>query len=115
MSLLLNEEQSLLKDSAKAFVDENANLASIRAKRKEPKKAEIDLEKWKKVVELGWTAIPFSEEYGGLGLGYAELGVVLEELGRGLVDVPLFSNIVLAGASLISRAMKSKKSAICPN
>ena len=52
MSLLLNEEQSLLKDSAKAFVDENANLASIRAKRKEPKKAEINLEKWKKVVEV---------------------------------------------------------------
>ena len=40
---------------------------------------------------------PFSEEYGGLGLGYAEPGVVLEEIGRGLVDVPLFSNIVLAG------------------
>ena len=100
MSLLLNEEQSLLKDSAKAFVDEHANLASIRAKRKEPKKAEIDREKWKKVVDLGWTAIPFSEEYGGLGLGYAELGVVLEEIGRGLVDVPLFSNIVLAGGVL---------------
>ena len=96
MSLLLNEEQSLLKDSAKAFVDENSNLASIRSRRSEPKTPSIDQEKWQKVVELGWTAIPFSEEYGGLGLGYAELGVVLEEIGRGLVDVPLFSNIVLA-------------------
>ena len=114
MSLLLNEEQSLLKDSAKAFVDENANLASIRAKRKEPKKAEIDLEKWKKVVELGWTAIPFSEEYGGLGLGYAELGVVLEELGRGLVDVPLFSNIVLAGGVLDLAGNEEQKKRYLP-
>ena len=114
MSLLLNEEQSLLKDSAKAFVDENANLASIRAKRKEPKKAEIDLEKWKKVVELGWTAIPFSEEYGGLGLGYAELGVVLEELGRGLVDVPLLSNIVLAGGVLDLAGSEEQKKRYLP-
>ncbi len=114
MSLLLNEEQSLLKDSAKAFVDENANLASIRAKRKEPKKAEIDLEKWKKVVDLGWTAIPFSEEYGGLGLGYAELGVVLEELGRGLVDVPLFSNIVLAGGVLDLAGNEEQKKRYLP-
>ena len=114
MSLLLNEEQSLLKDSAKAFVDENANLASIRAKRKEPKKAEIDPEKWKKVVELGWTAIPFSEEYGGLGLGYAELGVVLEELGRGLVDVPLFSNIVLAGGVLDLAGNEEQKKRYLP-
>ena len=114
MSLLLNEEQSLLKDSAKAFVDENANLASIRAKRKEPKKAEIDLEKWKKVVELGWTAIPFSEEYGGLGLGYAELGVVLEELGRGLVDVPLLSNIVLAGGVLDLAGNEEQKKRYLP-
>ena len=114
MSLLLNEEQSLLKDSAKAFVDEHANLASIRAKRKEPKKAEIDLEKWKKVVDLGWTAIPFSEEYGGLGLGYAELGVVLEEIGRGLVDVPLFSNIVLAGGVLDLAGSEEQKKRYLP-
>ena len=114
MSLLLNEEQSLLKDSAKAFVDEHANLALIRAKRKEPKKAEIDLEKWKKVVDLGWTAIPFSEEYGGLGLGYAELGVVLEEIGRGLVDVPLFSNIVLAGGVLDLAGSEEQKKRYLP-
>ena len=114
MSLLLNEEQSLLKDSAKAFVDENADLASIRAKRKEPNKAEIDLDKWKKVVDLGWTAIPFSEEYGGLGLGYAELGVVLEEIGRGLVDVPLFSNIVLAGGVIDLAGNEEQKKRFLP-
>ena len=114
MSLLLNEEQSLLKDSAKAFVDENADLASIRTKRKEPKKAEIDLNKWKKIVDLGWTAIPFSEEYGGLGLGYAELGVVLEEIGRGLVDVPLFSNIVLAGGAIDLAGNEEQKRRLLP-
>ena len=59
MSLLLNEEQSLLKDSAKAFVDENADLASIRAKRKEPKKAEIDLGKWKKLLISVGLPFPF--------------------------------------------------------
>ena len=115
MSLLLNEEQSLLKDSAKAFVDENSNLASIRSRRSEPKKPGIDQGKWQKVVELGWTAIPFSEEYGGLGLGYAELGVVLEEIGRGLVDVPLFSNIVLAGGVLDLAGTDEQKKRFLPD
>ena len=115
MSLLLNEEQSLLKDSAKAFVDENSNLASIRSRRSEPKNPGIDQEKWQKVVDLGWTAIPFSEEYGGLGLGYAELGVVLEEIGRGLVDVPLFSNIVLAGGVLDLAGTDEQKKRFLPD
>jgi alkylation response protein AidB-like acyl-CoA dehydrogenase len=115
MSLLLNEEQSLLKDSAKAFVDENSNLASIRSRRSEPNNPGIDQEKWQKVVDLGWTAIPFSEEYGGLGLGYAELGVVLEEIGRGLVDVPLFSNIVLAGGVLDLAGSDEQKKRFLPD
>jgi alkylation response protein AidB-like acyl-CoA dehydrogenase len=115
MSLLLNEEQSLLKDSAKAFVDENSNLASIRSRRSEPNNPGIDQEKWQKVVDLGWTAIPFSEEYGGLGLGYAELGVVLEEIGRGLVDVPLFSNIVLAGGVLDLAGTDEQKKRFLPD
>lgn len=115
MSLLLNEEQSLLKDSAKAFVDENSNLASIRSRRSEPKNPGLDQAKWQKVVELGWTAIPFSEEHGGLGLGYAELGVVLEEIGRGLVDVPLFSNIVLAGGVLDLAGSDEQKKRFLPD
>ena len=60
MSLLLNEEQSLLKDSAKAFVDENADLASIRAKERTEESRDRPGQV-EKIVDLGWTAIPFSK------------------------------------------------------
>jgi len=114
MSLLLNEEQTLLKDSAKSFTDENTNLEAMREKRSRSRIAEIDRDLWQKIIELGWTAIPFSEEHGGLGLGYAELGIVMEELGRGLVDVPLFSNIVLAGSVIDVAGSQEQKKQLLP-
>ncbi|MBA59834.1 MAG: acyl-CoA dehydrogenase [Gammaproteobacteria bacterium] len=114
MSLLLNEEQTLLKDSAKSFTDENTDLEAMREKRSRSRIAEINKDLWQKIIELGWTAIPFSEEYGGLGLGYAELGIVMEELGRGLVDVPLFSNIVLAGSVIDVAGSQEQKKQLLP-
>ena len=52
------------------------------------------------MVELGWAAIPFPEEFGGLGLGYAELGIVMEEAGRKLLISPLLSSVVLSGSAI---------------
>ena len=82
MSMILNEEQTLLKDSAAYFVADRGDLSTLRTRRAAARSAEMDSGLWQEVVNLGWTAIPFDEKYGGLGLGYAELGIVMEELGR---------------------------------
>ena len=100
MTLILNEEQQLLKDSAKSFVDNQWQLNQLRLNRTEPKAGTIDNELWQQMVELGWAAIPFPEEFGGLGLGYAELGIVMEEAGRKLLISPLLSNVVLSGSAI---------------
>ncbi|MEQ8483440.1 MAG: acyl-CoA dehydrogenase family protein [Pseudomonadales bacterium] len=99
MSLILNEEQVQLQDSAKAFVADNWAVGELRKLRKDTGKGYPEA-LWRKAAELGWLAIPFPEEYGGLGLGFAELGVVLEELGRGLVVLPIVSSVVLGGGAL---------------
>jgi alkylation response protein AidB-like acyl-CoA dehydrogenase len=58
---------------------------------------------WEKMVELGWTSIHVPEQFGGGGAGYAELAVVLHELGRSLVPAPFLAHAVLAtGACLLS-------------
>ena len=44
---------------------------------------------WKEMAELGWAGIVVAEEHGGSGLGYVDLMVVLEELGRGLMPEPM--------------------------
>ena len=100
MTLILNEEQQLLKDSAKSFVDDQWQLNQLRLNRAAPKTGSIDTELWQKMVELGWAAIPFPEEFGGLGLGYAELGIVMEEAGRKLLISPLLSSVVLSGSAI---------------
>ena len=114
MSLILNEEQILLKDSAVSFVADRKNLNDLRLRRKNANSAEIDTELWQQIVSLGWAAIPFGEAYGGLDLGYAELGIVLEELGRGLLDTPLISSVVLAGSTLDIAGSETQKSDLLP-
>src|SRR2546428_12687793 len=54
---------------------------------------------WKKISDLGWTALGVPEEYGGVGT-FLDLIVVLEEAGRALLPGPFFSTVGLAGPGL---------------
>lgn len=114
MTLILNEEQQLLKDSAKGFATDQTDLGKIRESRKTATTAYVDRAQYQQMVDLGWAAIPFPEELGGLGLGYAELGIVLEELGRGLIPSPLISTVVLGGSCIMLAGSEAQKSAIIP-
>ncbi len=113
MSLILTEEQVQLQDSANAFVADNWTVGELRKLRKDTGKGYPEA-LWQKAAELGWLAIPFAEEYGGLGLGFAELGVVLEELGRGLVVLPIVSSVVLGGGALRLGGTEDQKKAWLP-
>src|SRR5256712_7877701 len=53
---------------------------------------------WKKIADLGWTALGIPEQYGGVGT-FLDLVVVLEEAGRALLPGPFFSTMGLAGSS----------------
>src|SRR5439155_869423 len=55
---------------------------------------------WREMARLGWTGIILAEEHGGLGLGYRDLMVVMEELGHGLMPEPMLSTVLL-GANVI--------------
>ncbi len=113
MSLILNEEQIQLQDSAKSFVGDNWTVGELRKMRTATGKGYSET-LWAKAAELGWLAIPFEEAYGGLGLGYAELGIVLEELGRGLVVLPILSSVVLGGGAVQLGGSEEQKKAWLP-
>lgn len=102
MALVLTEEQELLQQTAREFVTERAPVKHMRALRDSRDKTGFSLELWKQMAEMGWSGILLPEEYGGSGLGYLELGVVLEECGRTLVPEPFLSTVVLGG-ELVSR------------
>ncbi|MEM7097289.1 MAG: acyl-CoA dehydrogenase [Pseudomonadota bacterium] len=114
MPMILNEEQNMLKDSAKDFCTNNAPIAQLRKLRDEDNADGFDRGTWNAMVELGWAAIPWAEEHGGLAFGYKGLGVVTEETGRTLAASPLFGSVWLGGTILNLGGSDAQKSDLLP-
>ena len=110
MPMILNEEQNMLKDSAKDFCTNNAPIDQLRKLRDEDNPDGFDRGTWKSMVELGWAGIPWPEEHGGLAFGYKGLGVVTEETGRTLSASPLFATVWLSGTAINVGGSDSQKS-----
>jgi len=114
MQFSLTEEQQLLKDSAAAFVRDNSSLKRIRALRDSRDADGFSRALWKPMAELGWLGIIFPEEHGGLGLGYKELALVLEEFGKGLMPEPWMSTVLLGGTAVWRGGSAAQREAILP-
>ena len=114
MTMILNEEQTMLKDSAKEFCAKNAPIAQLRKLRDEDSADGFDRSAWQAMAELGWAAIPFPEAFGGLDFGYKGLGVVTEETGRTLAASPLFATVWLGGTALNKGGSEKQKAALLP-
>jgi alkylation response protein AidB-like acyl-CoA dehydrogenase len=103
MGMLLNEEQDMLRDSAREFLQARSPVSLQRRLRDERVAAGFDAALWREVVELGWPMAAWPEAQGGLGAGYAGLGAVFGQMGRCLAALPLLSSAVL-GAELLLQA-----------
>ena len=96
MPLFLNDEQQMLRDTAKDFVAEHAPVSHLRGLRDANDPTGFSRDLWKSFAEMGFTGILIGEDAGGLGLGHVEAGVVLEEIGRNLTPSPFLSTAVAA-------------------
>jgi len=114
MPMILNEEQNMLKDSAKDFCTNNAPIAQLRSLRDADAKEGFDTGTWNSMVELGWAAIPWGEDHGGLAFGYKGLGVVTEETGRTLTASPLYASVWVGGTIINIGGSDAQKSALLP-
>lgn len=114
MSLVLNEDQQLLKDSAKAFVDQNAPVSVLRGLRDSKDAQGYDQNLWRQMLELGWAGMAIPEAYGGFEFGYGGLGVVLEESGRTLVSSPLIATVLLGASAINELGSDAQKSEFLP-
>jgi len=110
MPLVLNEDQNMLKDSAKSFCTDNTPISQLRQLRDSKDESGFNRDTWKQMVELGWTGITVPEEFGGLGFGYMGLGVVMEECGRTLTASPLFATAGLGTAAIVNGGSQEQKS-----
>ena len=114
MAMILNEEQTMLKDSAKDFCATNAPIGQLRKLRDEANADGFDRATWASMVELGWSAIPWDEEHGGLAFGYKGLGVVTEESGRTLTASPLYASVWVGGTLINVAGSDAQKAELLP-
>ena len=107
MDFSLSDEQSMLADSVARFIDNDYDFENRQQIAEDG--VGYSRELWKTYAELGWTAVPFSGDDGGLDGGPIELILMMEQFGRGLVVEPYLATVVLAGGALRRAATPEQK------
>ena len=100
MALVLNDEQQMLRDSAFAFVGDNAPVAQLRKLRDDHDASGFSRGLWQRFGELGFSATLVPEALGGMGLGAVEAGAIGEALGHTLAPSPFLSTAVVSARAL---------------
>ncbi len=111
---VLSEEQTMIRDGAKSWVQEKSPVTAFRKLRDGGNADGFDRNVWKEMAEMGWAGILIPEEFGGTGLGYLTLGLVLEETGRTLTASPLVSTALTATTALLLAGNEAQKKKYLP-
>src|SRR6266542_4492005 len=90
MDLELSEEEAELRDNVRAVLASVCPPAVVRAVYEG--KGDV-ASVWARMVELYWPALAIAEEHGGLGMGYVEVALVAEELGRAVAPGPFLATV----------------------
>lgn len=112
MDFGFSEEQEMLRQTARAFLEENCPTTFVRQMMEDDQGYASAL--WKEMADLGWLGLAFPEEYGGQGLGFVDLTVILEEMGAALLPSPFFSTVLLAGQTLLIGGSEEQKKTHLP-
>ncbi|MFT4517800.1 MAG: alkylation response protein AidB-like acyl-CoA dehydrogenase [Halioglobus sp.] len=114
MALVLNEEQQLLQDTARDFLNKKAPVETLRKLRDDKDALGYSAELWSEMADMGWASIILPEEYGGLDFGFLGLGVVLEETGRTLTPSPLLASAVVGASAILLGGNEEQKQSLLP-
>lgn len=114
MALVVNEEQKMLKSSAREFFMENSPVGKLRILRDKRDEVGFDRTLWHEMATMGWTALTIPEAYGGLDFGYVGLGQILEEMGRTLTASPMVSTVLLSATSIHLGGNALQKESLLP-
>src|SRR3981189_1613327 len=114
MALVLSEEQSMLRDSARGLISDKAPVSHLRQLRDSKDATGFSRGLWRAFAEMGFSGLLVPEIFGGSGLGCVEAGVVMEEIGRTLMPSPFLSSAVLAASALSRGGSAAQKSEHLP-
>ena len=107
MDFGFNADQELLRATARKFFENECTSEFVRARMAEgPGFTE---EFWTKLAEQGWLGLVYPEQYGGAGLGFVDLTVLMEEMGRAVMPGPFFSTALLGGLTILEAGSDAQK------
>ena len=98
MDIGFTEEQELLRETARKFLDSECDSQFVRQRMAEP--AAVTDKFWRQLAGQGWLGIIYPEEDGGSGLGLVDLVVLMEEMGRRVMPGPFLSTVLLGGGAI---------------
>ena len=112
MDFGFSQEQDLLRQTARTFLEKECPSGFVRQMMEDPVGTTDDF--WAKLAELGWLGLIYPEAHGGTGLGLVDLTVVLEEMGRAMMPTPFFSTVLLGGRTVQEAGTEAQKAAWLP-
>jgi alkylation response protein AidB-like acyl-CoA dehydrogenase len=112
MNLALSEEQEMLRTMARDFLTDKLPKATV--KEIEESEAGYSAELWKEMAGLGWMGLAFPEKYGGSDMGFLDLAILLEEMGRACLPGPYFSSVILGGFPILYIGSDEQKEKYLP-
>lgn len=104
----LTEEQTMLREMAREWADNESPVTAFRALRNAARSEGYDPATWAEIGEMGWGGIAIPEEHGGSAMGYLSLGMVVEQLGRNLAATPLAATGPAASAIVLGDDVAAK-------
>ncbi|HSC59938.1 MAG TPA: acyl-CoA dehydrogenase family protein [Rhizomicrobium sp.] len=112
MNFDFSDDQKMLRDQAHKFLSEKCTTKTVR--KVFTSGDGYDKALWKQIADMGWLGTAIPEEFGGLGLGYLELCVIAEELGRALAPVPFSSTVYLFAEAILAAGTDEQKKKYLP-
>jgi len=108
----LSEDQKMIKETARSYLADKCTSADVRRILDGDESFHPEL--WAGVAEMGWLGTAIPEEYDGLGLGYLELCVIAEELGRAVAPIPFSSTVYLFAEAILAAGTEEQKKKYLP-
>ena len=113
MNFEFSDEQKEMGAQARRFLAAKCPTTAVRAVLEGDQAYDKAL--WKGLAEMGFLGVVIPEEFGGLGLGYLELCVIAEEMGRAIAPVPFSSSVFLATEFLLAAGSPTQKARWLPS
>jgi len=101
VALILTEEQTMLLESARDFLTTEGPVSQLRQLRDTADTTGFSAALWKQFAEMGFSGVLVPEALGGMGLGYVEAGIVMEQIGHNLSASPFLASNVVATTALL--------------